>query len=268
MITNPRSIRATAVAGTRGILVIAVGAMGGAAGEVTTASSCRKSQRKASHSTTSTTKKTGAKSRTNPRNPTLRKGSASRLVRLLTGSNSEAELAIRRQANAEGRPGTPRRTAAPTTTGVSSTAVASRLRVVVTSAPRPKALANNNTPACFGPNLSRSPNAANNPVQWQTAVITRIAARNKITGSRRRTASSVASRSTAPTASTAITARAETPASIQRAGCRWAVSNSARRPPRATTSWLLVSPECTCAIYDSSPTRAWDGLGRAGRIGA
>ena len=55
-------------------------------------------------------------------------------MRLETGSSSEAELAIRRQAWAPGRYDVPLLTAAATTTGVSRTTVASRLSTAVTAA--------------------------------------------------------------------------------------------------------------------------------------
>ena len=61
-------------------------------------------------------------------------GRASRLVRLETGSRSEAEFAIRRQAKVPGRRRTDRAMAAASTTGVSSTTVASRLSMAVTTA--------------------------------------------------------------------------------------------------------------------------------------
>ena len=55
-------------------------------------------------------------------------------MRFETGRSREAELAIRRQANAPGRSEVPSVAAAPTTIGVSSTTVASRLSTAVTSA--------------------------------------------------------------------------------------------------------------------------------------
>ena len=93
----------------------------------------RNSRRSTTYSTTSTVASTGAITTAKPPKVRSRWGIASRLVRLETGSSSEAELAIRRQACAPGargrRQGDGGRRA---TTGVSSTTVASRLSTVVT----------------------------------------------------------------------------------------------------------------------------------------
>ena len=107
---------------------------------------------------------------------------ASRLVRLETGSSSEAELAIRRQAWAPGRAETPAAAAAVRTTGVSSTTVASSESVVVTRAP------SRNTPVNRGtgrsrPSLRTQPAAAaKTPARPQTSPTTRIVTRKSTTG--------------------------------------------------------------------------------------
>ena len=75
-------------------------------------SSRRKSSLAARYSIASTTTRTGAMTEANPRNVRSRCRIASRLVRLETGSSSEAELAIRRQAWAPGGAETPAEAAA------------------------------------------------------------------------------------------------------------------------------------------------------------
>src|SRR6476661_2606569 len=91
---NPTSITITASSGTRGT----AGARGAGAGRTLSARSPRKSHRSTTYSTTRTTASTGAITTAKPPKVRSRCGIASRLVRLLTGSSSDAEFAIRRQA--------------------------------------------------------------------------------------------------------------------------------------------------------------------------
>ena len=94
----------------------------------------RNRRRRPTYSTARTTASTGAVRRANPVNVRSRWGRASRLVRFETGSRSDAEFAIRKQAKVPGSSGTDLAIPAPSTTGVSRTTVASRLRVAVTTA--------------------------------------------------------------------------------------------------------------------------------------
>ena len=95
----------------------------------------RKSSRSATYSTTRTTASTGAIRAAKPAKVRSRCGIASRLVRLETGQQQGGGVGHPRcTAGRRGRVGARTASAAPTTTGVSSTTVASRLSTVVTAA--------------------------------------------------------------------------------------------------------------------------------------
>src|SRR3954463_3828178 len=86
------------------------------------------------YSTAMTASHTGAISTAKRANEIPSAGIASRLVRFETGSSSDAEFASRAHAGTTGRGLVRVLAAAAATTGVSSTTVASRLRVAVVTA--------------------------------------------------------------------------------------------------------------------------------------
>ena len=83
--------------------------VGQGAGSAGPGGRARCSRRSTTYSTTRTTASTGAIRSAKPPKVRSRWGIASRFVRLETGSSREAELAIRRQACAPGRYGSPAR---------------------------------------------------------------------------------------------------------------------------------------------------------------
>src|SRR3954469_11786465 len=85
----------------------------------------RKYQRNTAYSATITASQGSAITPANPRKVSPLAANASRLVKLDTGSSSDAELARCADAYAAGRGRTPVRAAVASTTGVSSTTVAS-----------------------------------------------------------------------------------------------------------------------------------------------
>src|SRR4030095_13296027 len=107
-------------------------------GRAGVARSAAKNTRKTPYSTTITTSHGSVMSRANPTKPRPLVAKARRLVRLETGSSSDAELARCVHAYTCGRGRTPTRAVVANTTGVSSTTVASRLSTAVTSAATPK----------------------------------------------------------------------------------------------------------------------------------
>ncbi len=96
--------------------------------------SSRNAVRNASHSATQTTTHGSTMSAVNRPKEIPAALKASRLVRFDTGSSSDPLLARRVHAYRCGRPGTFMRVAVVSTTGVSRTTVASRVRVAVTAA--------------------------------------------------------------------------------------------------------------------------------------
>src|SRR5258705_221548 len=113
---------------------------------------------------------------------------ASRLVRLDTGNSSEALLARCAVAYACGLAGTRNPRTVASTTGVSSTTVASRLRIAVVAAAITKTIASKR---CWLPELDRAmaaPAARNSPSSSHSRASTSTAARKPTTGSSRLTA--------------------------------------------------------------------------------
>ena len=109
---------------------------------------------------------------------------ASRLVRLETGSSSEAEFARCGEAYTCGRARSPTRAAVANTTGVSSTTVASRLSTAVISAATANTPAEQPARAAPGrPGRRTSPAAVNSPSSAHSCASTSTAARNPTTGS-------------------------------------------------------------------------------------
>ena len=221
--TKPTSISASTTSGVRA----AVGASrSGGTGRAGPRRSSRKSRRSATYSTASTTADTGAIRAAKPAKVRWRCGRASRLVRLETGSSREAELAIRNEEYADGQGDACTASAAPTTTGISSTTVASRLSTAVTRA------ASTKTPvirAAGPPPLRRATTRApcrNTPARAQISPTTRIDIKNSSTGPRCRTTASASAHVSSPVASVARAATTAIPASTRPEGCRIAVTSS------------------------------------------
>ncbi len=129
--TSPASVAASTARANHG-----VGSTGtGPVGRPGLDRSPAKHSRVPTYSTISTTSRGSTINAANRANESPVASSASRLVRLETGSSSDAELARCAVACRCGRAETPTRTAAATTTGVKSTTVASRLRTVVIAVP-------------------------------------------------------------------------------------------------------------------------------------
>ena len=125
---------------------------------------------------------------------------ASRLVRLDTGNSSEALFARCAVAYACGRAGTRNARAVASTTGVSRTTVASRLRIAVVAAAITKTVASKR---CWLPEFDRAmvaPAARNSPSSSHSRASTRTAARKPTTGSSRLTSSEASCQEITPNA--------------------------------------------------------------------
>ena len=161
---------------------------------------------------------------------------ASRLVRLDTGSSSDAELARWVQAYTCGRARTSSRAAVANTTGVSRTTVASRLSTAVVTA----ATANTWASSLRGrPPLARAihaPHALNSPSSSHRWASTRTAARKPITGPSRLASVTTAWPGTAPAATRMTAAGAAATASGQPLGLITAQASTASRASRETVS--------------------------------
>ena len=108
---------------------------------------------------------------------------ASRLVRLETGSSSEAEFARWAVAYTCGRARRPTRAAVANTTGVSSTTVASRLSTAVVSAATANTPPSSRTGRPRQARATTSPAAVNSPSSAHSCASVSTAARNPTTGS-------------------------------------------------------------------------------------
>ena len=114
-----------------------------------------------------------------------RRANASRLVRLDTGSNSEALLARCAVAYACGRAGTASAPAVASTTGVSSTTVASRLRTAVVGDGDHEHHCEQAPRSPCSTRAIAAPAARNRPSSSHSRASTSTAARNPTTGSSR-----------------------------------------------------------------------------------
>ena len=161
---------------------------------------------------------------------------ASRLVRLDTGSSSDAELARWVQAYTCGRARTCSRAAVANTTGVSRTTVASRLSTAVITA----AATNTRASSLRGrPALARAihaPHALNSPSSSHRWARTRTAARNPITGPSRLASVTTAWPGIAPAATRMTAAGTAATASGQPLGLITAQASTASRASRETVS--------------------------------
>ncbi len=153
---------------------------------------------------------------------------ASRLVRLDTGSSSEAVFDRWVQAYTWGLGRAPMRAAVAKTTGVSSTTVASRLSTAVIR----EAAANTCTSKRRGhpaaPRAIQAPQAWNRPSSSHSRARTRTAARKPITGPSRAASAAASSRGMAPVAMTTPAAGTATTASGQPHGRITAQARTAR----------------------------------------
>jgi len=107
---------------------------------------------------------------------------ASRLVRLETGSSSDAEFARWVHAYMYGRGRMRSRAAVANTTGVSSTTVASRLSTAVVTAATAKTCTSSRRGRPRDPRASHAPQARKSPSSSHSCAITSTAARKPITG--------------------------------------------------------------------------------------
>ena len=206
----------------------------------TAARSARKKTRKTAYSTATAASQGSAISAANRVKESPAAASASRLVRLETGSSSEAEFARWAVAYTCGRARTPARAAVANTTGVSSTTVASRLRTAVMSA------AVTNTPPsrrwALAPHsrATASPAAANRPSSSQSWASTRTAARKPTTGSRSRVCCHASVGETAPSATRSPAAGTAATASGQSRGRTTAKASTPNRRTADTISAVTV----------------------------
>ena len=230
--TNAASITASTASGNRGIRSTSSGSTS-PSGRVLR--SRAKNSRWAAYSTAITTSQAGAitsAKRANDRSSWCR---ASKVVRLLTGSSRLEEFASRTHAESAGPGRTCARVAAASTTGVSSTAVASRLSTAVTATAATKVRPRKRTPDVPGRPI-RCPIARNSPRSAQAPDTTRIAARNATTGNSLRTASTDSENVVTPATRQAAAATTAIAASSQPLRCQKATTSSATRASSATPS--------------------------------
>ena len=164
--------------------------------------------------------------------------SARRLVRFETGSRIEALLARCAHAYTCGRAGTRTFLAVVSTTGVSSTTVASSDRTAVTIAPAMTTSTRRRWPRPRLPRPIWSPAQRNSPDDSHMSPTTRIAARNSTTGSSRRTSAQASWPDTAPTAMTTMPAGTAATASGRPRGRMTAKASTriSRTPEIASTT--------------------------------
>src|SRR6478735_653263 len=176
------------------------------------ARSSRNTQRKIAYSTAIAATHGPAISPANPTNVSPDAWNASRLVRFDTGSNSDAVFDRCAAAYTGGAPPTCRRRTAPSTTGVSSTTVASSDSTAVVSDATTKTSVSKPRPLPRLPATSSPPIHRNTPSASARWAISRIAARKPIVDPSVRTPDSAAdgvirpSTSARPAAGTAATA--------------------------------------------------------------
>ena len=143
---------------------------------------------------------------------------ASRLVRLETGSSSEAEFARWAVAYTCGRARSPTRAAVANTTGVSSTTVASRLSTAVVSAATANTPPSSRTGRPRQARATTSPAAVNRPSSAHSCDSVSTAARNPTTGSSVLVCAHACAGDTAPTATSSPAAGTAATASGQSRG--------------------------------------------------
>ena len=161
---------------------------------------------------------------------------ASRLVRLETGSSSDAELARCAQAYRCGLDRTPSPAAVANTTGVSSTTVVSRLSTAVVSA----AVTNTRARSLRGRRADdlaiQLPRARNRPSSSHRCASTKMATRNPTTGASCSISAPASPAPIAPAATRMTAAGPATTASGQPHGLRTAQASTASRASPETVS--------------------------------
>ena len=175
---------------------------------------------------------------------------ASRLVRLDTGSSSDAELARCVHAYTCGLARTSSRAAVANTTGVSSTTVASRLSTAVVTAAIPNTRPSSLRGLPALPRAIAAPQARNSPSASHRCASTRIAARKPMTGPSRLASSAAWPAGMAPAAIRMTAAGTAATASGQPRGLVTAQASTASRAISET-----VSPTTVFSASPSPPGR-------------
>src|SRR5258707_8093904 len=191
---NPRSVSASTTSTNTGTCT----SSGTVSRAGSTDSSRAKSQRSKTNSTPTAASHGNVMTAVKWTNESPAAPNASRLVRLDTGNSSEALLARCAVAYACGLAGTRNPRTVESTTGVSSTTVASRLRIAVVAAAITKTMASKR---CWLPELDRAmaaPAARNSPSSSHSRASTSTAARKPRTGNRRLTSPAASSQGITP----------------------------------------------------------------------
>ena len=183
--------------------------------------------------------------------------SASRFVRLETGSSREAELDRCAVAYTCGVGLTPERAAVANTTGVSSTTVASRLRTAVTRAETANTSPSSVTGRPFARRAMNAPAAANIPSASHSFESISTPARKAMVGAIVVTCSQVSPQVMSPVAATSRPAGAAATASGRPRGRMMANASTATSSTMAMGS---ASPSLTATRYLRGPS---DGYGVA-----
>ena len=173
---------------------------------------------------------------------------ASRLVRLDIGSSSDAVLARCAVAYACGLAGTPNARVVASTTGVSSTTVASRLSTTVVAAPMTKTFASSCRALPLFVLAIAAPAARNRPSSSHNCASTNTAARNPTTGSSRPTSAAASGSGTTPNAISSAAAGTATTASGQ--PCGRTIANARTTASATSASVSSTGQRAATALAD------------------